>query len=165
MLASKLLSRAVPDVAMCVAMCLLISSANADELSERILPLRERAVITNEVLRDRLDNLVPQLMRRGGIEAWVIIAREYNEDPVLRTMLPATWLNARRRTVLMFIDHGDERGVERMAIARYDVDDMFAGVWDPEEEPDQWQRIAQILDEYDPQTIALNFSDTYALAD
>jgi len=161
MLASKLLSRAVPYV----ALCLLISSANADELSERILPLRERAAITNEVLRDRLDNLVPQLMRRGGIEAWVIIAREYNEDPVLRTMLPATWLNARRRTVLMFIDHGDERGVERMAIARYDVDDMFAGVWDPEEEPDQWQRIAQILDEYDPQTIALNFSDTYALAD
>ena len=96
MLASKLLSRAVPYV----ALCLLISSANADELSERILPLRERAAITNEVLRDRLDNLVPQLMRRGGIEAWVIIAREYNEDPVLRTMLPATWLNARRRTVL-----------------------------------------------------------------
>ncbi|MBT8145880.1 MAG: Xaa-Pro aminopeptidase, partial [Gammaproteobacteria bacterium] len=64
-------------------MCLLISSANADELSERILPLRERAAVTDEILQDRLDNLVPQLMRRSEIDAWVIIAREYNEDPVL----------------------------------------------------------------------------------
>lgn len=152
--------------------CLLISVlgwsvtlANADELAQRILPLREQAALTDEVLRERLDTLVPGLMRRTGTDAWVIIGREYNEDPVLRTMLPATWLNARRRTVLMFIDHGEERGVERMAIARYAVGDLFPGVWNPEEEPDQWQRVAQILDEYDPQAIALNFSDTYALAD
>ena len=169
MFTTKFLPRRVFYSAMCLFIILVISPvisvANADELSERILPLRERATITDEILRGRLDNLVPQLMRRSEIEAWVLIAREYNEDPILKTMLPATWLNARRRTVLMFIDHGPERGVERMAIARYDVTDMFPGVWNPEEEPDQWQRIAQLLDEYNPQTIALNFSDTYALAD
>ena len=137
----------------------------ADELAERILPLREQAAVIDEVLAERLDEVIPMLMRREGIDAWVIISREYNEDPVLKTMLPATWLNARRRTVLMFIDHGDSRGVERMAVARYAVADLFPGVWNPEEQPDQWARIAELLNEANPQRIALNYSDDYGLAD
>lgn len=137
----------------------------ADELGDKVLPLRERAAVTNSVLEQRLDEVVPLVMRREGVDAWVLIAREYNEDPVLKTMLPATWLNARRRTVLLFIDHGDSRGVERMAVARYAVGDLFPGVWNPEQQPDQYARIAQILEEFNPQKIALNYSDTYALAD
>ncbi len=137
----------------------------ADELRENILTLRERATIENEILTERLETLVPDLMRRENIDAWVIIAREYNEDPVLKTMLPATWLNARRRTVLLFMDHGDERGVERLAIARYAVGDIFPAAWNPEEQPDQYQRIAQLLTEFNPSSIALNYSDSYALAD
>lgn len=146
---------------------LLIATSNsiAAELADRILPLREQATIIDEVLKERLDEIVPMLMRREGIDAWIIISREYNEDPVLKTMLPATWLNARRRTVLMFVDHGDARGVERMAVARYAVADLFPGVWNPEEQPDQWARIAELLNEADPQRIALNFSDDYGLAD
>jgi len=143
----------------------LSGSLIADELSEKILTLRARAVIENRILEERLDELVPQLMRREGIDAWVLIAREYNEDPVLKTMLPATWLNARRRTVLMFIDHGDSRGVERLAVARYAVGELFPAAWEPEEQADQYQRIAELLTEFNPRQIALNFSDTYALAD
>lgn len=137
----------------------------ADELAERILSLREQAAVIDAVLAERLDEVVPMLMRREGIDAWVIISREYNEDPVLKTMLPATWLNARRRTVLMFINHGDSRGVERMAVARYAVADLFPGVWNPEEQPDQWARIGELLNEANPQRIALNYSDDYGLAD
>ncbi|MCG8413004.1 MAG: aminopeptidase P family protein [Pseudomonadales bacterium] len=136
-----------------------------DELAARILSMREQARVEDELLKDRLDKVVPEVMRRAGVDAWVLIAREYNEDPVLKTMLPATWLNARRRTVLIFIDHGPERGVERMAVARYPVADLFPGAWNPEQQPDQYARIAQILSEFNPRTIALNFSDTYGLAD
>lgn len=137
----------------------------ADSLRDLVLPLRQQAEIEDRILEQRLDTVVPMLMQREGIDAWILIAREYNEDPVLKTMLPATWLNARRRTVLMFIDHGDSRGVERMAVARYAVGDLFPGVWNPEQQPDQWQRIADILNEADPDRIALNFSEDYALAD
>lgn len=146
-------------------LCLAATNLFADDLDDRILNLRERAEIEDRLLRERLDVLVPQLMRREGIDAWVLIAREYNEDPVLKTMLPATWLNARRRTVLLFIDHGDSRGVERLAVARYAVGDMFPAAWDPEQQPDQYQRIAQLLTEANPAKVALNFSDDYALAD
>jgi hypothetical protein len=150
-----------------VLLSLGLASSNlfADDLNEKVLTLRERATVENRILEERLDALVPQLMQREDIDAWVLIAREYNEDPVLKTMLPATWLNARRRTVLMFIDHGDSRGVERFAIARYAVGELFPGAWNPEEQPDQYQRIAELLTEFNPSKIALNFSDTYALAD
>ncbi|HPF47960.1 MAG TPA: hypothetical protein PK690_13905, partial [Emcibacteraceae bacterium] len=108
----------------------------------RILPLRERAKQMDEMTKYRLDTLIPALMRRERISAWVIISREYNEDPVMKTMLPATWLSARRRTVLIFLDHGPDEGVERLAVSRYDVGDLFKGSWNPDEFPNQWRRIA-----------------------
>ena len=152
-------------LALSLTLSLATRSGYADELKDRILSLRERADITNQILEDRLDTVVPQVMRAAGIDAWVLIAREYNEDPIVKTMLPATWLNARRRTVLMFIDQGPELGIARMAVARYPVGDLFPGAWNPEQQPDQYERIAQILDEADPDRIALNYSDVYALAD
>ncbi len=152
-------------LALSLALSFTARSGFADDLNDHILSLRERAEITDQILEDRLETVVPEVMRAAGIDAWVLIAREYNEDPIVKTMLPATWLNARRRTVLMFIDQGPELGVARMAVARYPVGELFPGVWNPEQQPDQYGRIAQILDEANPARIALNYSDVYALAD
>ncbi|RMF56113.1 MAG: M24 family metallopeptidase, partial [Bacteroidetes bacterium] len=78
---------------------------------------------------------------------------------------PATWLSARRRTILVFFDRGPAAGVERLAVARYDVGRLFTGAWDPAAEPDPWRRLAALIAERDPATIALNRSATFALAD
>jgi Xaa-Pro aminopeptidase len=101
------------------------------------------------------------LMQRHAIDAWVLVAREYNEDPVVSTMMPATWLSARRRTILVFTD----QGAARSAVSRYAVGDRFPAVWDREAEPDQWRALAGLLERSDPAQIALNTSQTYALAD
>ncbi len=101
------------------------------------------------------------LMERHAIDAWVLVAREYNEDPVVRTMLPSTWLSARRRTILVFT----QKGALRCAVARYEVDGLFPRAWDPDSEPDQWRRVAQVLAEAEPATIAIDTSTTFALAD
>ncbi|MCZ6898891.1 MAG: Xaa-Pro aminopeptidase, partial [Bacteroidetes bacterium] len=66
-----------------------------------ILPMRERAAIIDQWLEERMEQVLPDLMSREKIDMWIIIAREYNEDPVIETMLPATWLSARRRTILL----------------------------------------------------------------
>lgn len=126
--------------------------------------LRIRAEAQDRLLGARLDKLVPQLMERAGLDAWVLAAREYNEDPVLRTMLPATWLGtARRRTILLFLR--TPAGVRRMAVARYDVGDAFPSAWDPELQPDPWSRLAELLAEADPARIGINSSAVFALAD
>jgi len=127
--------------------------------------LQQRAAVQNSWLKQRLEALVPQLMRDAGVDMWVLIAREYNEDPVLETMLPATWMSARRRMVLVFHDRGTEAGVERLAVARYPVGDVFPSAWDPETQPDQWARVAEIIKQRDPQQIAVNISSTFPLAD
>ena len=48
-------------------------------------------------------------------------------------MLPATWMAARRRTVLVFFDPGGEEPVERLAVSRYDIGSFFESAWDKEE--------------------------------
>lgn len=130
-----------------------------------ILPERDRARIIDEVLEDRFTNLLPQLMRREGIDMWVIISREYNEDPVLKTMLPATWLSARRRTIMVFFDKGEKEAVERLAIARYDVGTLLKGAWDIDVRPNQWEALAAIIAERKPKKIGLNRSANYGHAD
>ncbi|MHC4976706.1 MAG: M24 family metallopeptidase [Planctomycetota bacterium] len=127
------------------------------------MPMRERAEVMDKILLDRLESVVPMVMRREGADMWILIAREYNEDPVVKTMLPATWLSARRRTILVFYDNGET--IERMAVARYDVGEFFTKAWDPEEQPDQWARLAEVVAERDPRRIAVNVSPTFALAD
>ena len=135
-------------------------AAQADAFA--VLPMRERAAVQDRWLADRLDTVAPMLMRREGIDVWVVSAREYNEDPVIETMLPATWLAARRRTTLVFADDGET--VRRYAVARYDVG-PFPRAWDPEAQPDQWARVAEIVAEHEPRRIGVNRSETFALAD
>ncbi len=128
-----------------------------------ILPMKDRAELRDQWLDIRLKSVVPELMRRNNVDMWIIIAREYNEDPVVKTMLPATWLNARRRTILLFFDRG--QNVEQLAIARYDVGRFFRKAWDKEKQPDQWQQLVDIITERKPKKIALNYSPKFALAD
>lgn len=148
-----------------LALLLAPLSAAAQPALPAILPMRERAQVRDAWLERRLETVLPGVMRRSGVDLWVLSAREYNEDPVVRTMLPATWLNARRRTVLLFYDRGEGQGVERLAVSRYAVGEAFPAAWDPDAQPDQWARVAELIAERDPQTIAVNRSRTFPLAD
>jgi Xaa-Pro aminopeptidase len=143
----------------------LLAAEVDDPRMPDILDLREQAAVRDAWLKDRLDTVVPALMRREGIDLWLLVAREYNEDPVIRTMLPSTWLSARRRTILLFHDPGAGKPVERLAVTRYAVGDVFPSAWDPEKQPDQWARLAELITERNPKKIALNRSQTFALAD
>ena len=67
-----------------------------------VLDERKRAELVDELLADRINNLLPGLMQNAGLDMWIIVSREYNEDPIIKTMLPSTWLAARRRTILVF---------------------------------------------------------------
>jgi len=141
-----------------------IKAQSTNDITPDILSMRDRAEVMDRWTEHRLDHLVPELMRREGVDMWVLVAREYNEDPVLLTMLPATWQSSRRTTILMFFDPGNGEPVERLAVARYDIG-FFETQWFPDEEPDQWKRFGQVVAEKNPETIAVNFSDNFALAD
>lgn len=130
-----------------------------------VLSEKSRAEVIDKWLEERIETVLPDVMDRTGIDMWVIISREYNEDPVIRTFLPATWHAARRRTILvMFKPKGTEK-VETIAIARYDVGKSFQKAWDPETEPDQWKRLSEVISERNPNKIGLNYANDYGHAD
>ncbi len=130
-----------------------------------ILPPRERAALENRILAERLDKLIPAIMRAEGIDLWLLVAREYFEEPVVATMLDAENMHARRRTILIFHDPGMGRPVERLTISRYGLGGLFDPAWDPDKQPDQWQAVADIIAARDPKKIAINSSDLYQFAD
>ena len=144
---------------------LLMLISTAVQSDPRILPMRERAAVIDRWLTQRVQTVLPELMQRTGIDMWVIISREYNEDPVIRTFLPSKWQSARRRTILLVYDAGDGQPLETLAVARYAVGEMFEKAWDKERDGEQWARLAALIEERDPKLIGLNFSDTFALAD
>jgi Metallopeptidase family M24 len=131
----------------------------------QILTERDRATMRNEILADRFNNLLPKLMDDTNIDMWLVISREYNEDPVMRTMLPAEWLNARRRTILVFYRDKENNTIEKLAVARYDVGENIQSAWDKEQQPDQWQRLVEIIQERNPEKIAVNYSKYFGIAD
>ena len=145
--------------------CINSPKSKIDQIKNQILPMRERAELRNQILKDRFKTVLPEIMRRNNIDMWIIIAREYNEDPVIRTMLPATWLNARRRTILVVHDPGNNKSLEGYAIARYDVGDMFLKSWDPEKQPNQYQALSDFISQKNPKKIGVNKSQYFAQAD
>lgn len=130
-----------------------------------ILSQREQARVIDEILEDRLRTVLPKLMRQHGIDMWIVISREYNEDPVIKTLLPATWFAARRTTMLIMIDKGADKEMEFLAVSRYDVGKTFRRAWDPEHQPDQWEQLARIIENHDPKKIGINKSRHFGLAD
>ena len=131
----------------------------------QVLPVREQAAVINQLLAERFDTLLPDMMAQTGIDMWIVVSREYNEDPVLKTMLPAEWLNARRRTVLLFYRDPASGRVDKLAVARYNVGKSIAAAWDMQKFPDQWDALVALVKQRKPARIALDTSRHFAHAD
>jgi len=133
--------------------------------AQDILPLKERAKFVNKLQKERFNNLLPELMEKTGIDMWVLIAREYNEDPIIKTMLPPTWLNARRTTIIVFSLDSETKNFESVAIARYAFGDNIPSIWNKEKQPNQWEALKDYIVTKNPEKIGINTSSYESLAD
>ncbi len=131
----------------------------------KTLNMQERAELIDTWLEKRVETVLPEIMKRSGIDMWIIIAREYNEDPVIKTFLPATWKSARRTTMLIVYDPGEGKPLETFGISRYDTGKIFKTAWNKETQPDQWKALAEMIASKKPKKIGINKSKTFALAD
>src|SRR5262245_1365270 len=138
----------------------------------RPLPqLRGQAEIQQQWLKLRLERVLPRLMRKHGVQMWLVICREYNEDPVFYSLVSPTVFAARRRTIYVFFDRGEEKGVERLALGGGSNGGLYTVYRDPEAEnheiygEGQWVLLKKLIDERKPATIAINISQTHAFSD
>jgi Xaa-Pro aminopeptidase len=134
-------------------------------------PLREQDRIRQEWLQARLERVLPGLMRRHGVAMWIVVCREYNEDPVFFSLVSPSVMAARRRTILVFNDLGAEKGIERLALGGGSNGGLYQVYRDPELEgrelwgQAQWALLRKLVDERRPASIALDISHTHAFAD
>jgi Metallopeptidase family M24 len=147
--------------------------------------LREQAAMQQQWLKKRLDTFLPPLMRKYGIDMWVVPMREYNEDPVFNSITSPETFAARRRTIYVFFDQCAASGaavttncVERVALGGTSQGGVFqarssmktvsaatggrqAELWGDE----QWIALKQVIEERKPRVIGIDRSTTFAFTD
>jgi Xaa-Pro aminopeptidase len=128
-----------------------------------VLSHREQAGIVRGWIETRFETLLPGLMRREGIDMWIIISREYNDDPVFRSMAPLETYSSRRRTILVFHDRGPGQGVERLSVGRFDYDGLFEVI--PTHNDEQFEGLLEVVRARNPGTIGVNMSSRWNHAD
>jgi Xaa-Pro aminopeptidase len=130
--------------------------------TDRVLTHREQAALVRPWIEKRFQTLLPELMRREGIDMWVIVSREYNDDPVFASMAPETTFSSRRRTILVVSDRG-AAGVAALSIGRFDYDRLFTPV--PTGNDEQWAGLRKLVEERQPKVIGINTSEAWNHAD
>ena len=137
--------------------------SHREEMPE-ILSLKDQAKVVNDVLKYRLDNLLPSVMRECGFDMWLIICNEDNYDPVFRTMVPwQCW--APILQIIVIYDGGQQKGIERLNISRTNMHGLMTDVWNPNSTETQWECLHKIISERNPKRIGINQSDVIWGAD
>ncbi|MCZ6632043.1 MAG: M24 family metallopeptidase, partial [bacterium] len=128
----------------------------------KVLPLRERARIVNNLTLSRFETLLPQVMRETGFDMWLIICHEDNHDPIFNTLIPwECW--APILQMVVFYDNGSE--IERINISRTNMQNLMPpSPWNTDEE-EQWACLKRIAEERNPKRIGINQSNTIWAAD
>jgi hypothetical protein len=141
------------------------------KIESRAIPVREQAGIQQQWLKLRLERVLPRLMRKHKVKMWIVICREYNEDPVFFSLVSPTTFAARRRTIYVFNDVGEKEGVERLALGGGSNGGLYTVYRDPEIEnrelygEGQWALLKKLVTERNPENIAVNISSTHAFSD
>jgi len=141
--------------------------------------LREQADMQQRWLQTRMTTVLPAIMRKYGVDMWVIPMREYNEDPVFASLVSPTTFAARRRTIYVFALRGDS--VERIALGGTSQGGVYTAVrsTQPTKGPaggrternaelwgdEQWVALRKVIEERNPRTIATNVSRVFAFSD
>ncbi|CAN7311401.1 M24 family metallopeptidase [Pseudoxanthomonas sp. LjRoot168] len=129
-----------------------------------VLAPRDRVDPENRMLRERLDTLLPRLMKDADLDMWVVIAREYAEDPVYFTLVPQPAHAARRTTMLVFHRQPDG-SVQRLSINRYPFGAPYETAWAGGDLKAQWDALGALITARDPRRIGIDVSDEWAVAD
>ena len=126
--------------------------------------LKEQYLLFDEILKERLHTLMPRLMRECGVEMWVVISREYNEDPIFKTLVPALVKNAGRTTCLVF-SLDAEGNYEALNVSR--PNPRFEGYYTQAMDrlDDVYQALNRLIARKKPARVHVNISNECPMAD
>ena len=134
----------------------------------RILSLRDRARVQNEMLEWRLDNILPAIMRREGLEMWLVVNFEYDEDPVYMSLVAQPMFSARRLSILIFHDSRD--GFRKLTANWHGTSTsgpMYTNLFTDRSKGanHQFTVVADYIRKHDPKTIGINYAPHFEYHD
>ena len=126
--------------------------------------VKEQYALHDEILKERIHCLMPQLMKECGVEMWVVISREYNEDPVFPTLVPSLVKNASRTTCLVFCLDG-EGNYEALNVSR--PNPRFDGFYTQamNRRDDVFEALNHLIARKKPSRVHVDISNECAMAD
>lgn len=130
----------------------------------QVLSPRARIAPQNRILTERLQTLLPQLMAESELDMWLVINREYAEDPVYFTLVPQPTFAARRTTMLLFSRKADG-SIEKLSVNRYPLGAPYESAWAGGDLTAQWQALAAEIVKRAPRQIGINVSEHWPVAD
>lgn len=120
----------------------------------RLLTQREQIDVRETWLKKRLGSMLLPMMKRHGIEMWIVVNEEFNSDPVTEHIVPPIPIVG-RRDIFIFVDRGER--IERIAMVRYDEERLKTHYRMVMPARDKFgEELKKIVDERAPKTIALN---------
>ncbi len=130
-----------------------------------LLPLKSQAELWSNILKDKMDKVLPLAMKETGIDMWLIICRENCEDPLFKTIVTWDMPSARRLTILAYVYNKQEHKVKPLILGgpSPEMAKLYTNVKTPEE--DVRDCLNRILAEYNPEKIGVNKSPLYGFCD
>lgn len=120
----------------------------------KLLTQREQMDVRDRWLMVRLGSRLLPMMKRHGVEMWIVVNEEFNSDPVTPHITPPIPIVG-RRDLFIFIDKGER--IERIAMVRYDEERLRKHYLFVMPARDKFgAELKKIVEENKPKTIALN---------
>lgn len=129
-----------------------------------ILSEKERARVTNEWREWRLENILPELMREQNLDMWLIINREWIEDPVFFTLVQKPMMASPGCAALFFHDQGAAKGVKGFSCSPHGDLPGYEEVWESRQKT-QFEALAEAIKACNPQKIGINVSQRWGYGD
>ncbi|MFN0139362.1 MAG: M24 family metallopeptidase [Pyrinomonadaceae bacterium] len=124
----------------------------------KLLDQRQQMDVREQWLMKRLGSLLLPMMKRHGIEMWLVVNEEFNSDPVTEHIVPPIPIVG-RRDIFIFIDQGQR--IERIAMLRYDEERLRNHYRFVMPARDKFgEELRKIVDARNPKSIALNMGGT-----
>ena len=129
-----------------------------------VLSEQKRASLTNEWREWRLENILPDLMREMDIDMWLVINREWIEDPVFFTLVDQPMMGSPGCVALFFHDQGIAEGVRRYSCSPHGRLGGYEEVWTTRQKT-QFEALAEAIKRCNPRKIGINVSQRWGYGD
>ena len=130
-----------------------------------LYPLKKQAELSSRILEERLEQILPWAMKESDVDAWIILSREYGEDPIIKTFFTWDMPTAGRVSALLFHRDAESGKIRKLLFGMCSSE--MANFYENAQKKGEniWEAIGRVVSELNPEKIAVNKSAIFGCCD